>query len=301
MLLTYPRGSTTPTPDAASDCHYSDTGGLTYQCTMREGLKFSNGDKMTSQDVKFSVDRMKKINWATGPSSLISDVKSVNTPDDKTVVFQLKAADATFPAKLATPAAAILDSKVYDPAKPYAGFKLVGSGPYTLDSTTTDKQGNFQLGEFNKNSHYKGILKLNNSRVDLRMFADSDKMEDALKDGSIDVMSRTMSPDQINGLEASSDPDVKLTESPGGQARYLFLNTASPDLKSKAVRQAIAWVIDRQAITRDVYKRTADPLYSVVPQGISGHVNAFFSDYPAPSVSRAKRSSSRQGSPGRCR
>src|SRR6478672_6717707 len=49
MLLTYPRGSTTPTPDAASDCHYTDTGGLTYQCTMRDGLTFSNGDALTAQ------------------------------------------------------------------------------------------------------------------------------------------------------------------------------------------------------------------------------------------------------------
>jgi peptide/nickel transport system substrate-binding protein len=289
MLLTYPRGSTTPTPDAATDCHYNDTTGLTYTCTMRDGLKFSNGDPLTSADVKFSIDRMLKINWSTGPASLIAGVKSVNTPDEKTVVFQLKAADATFPAKLATPAAAILDSKVYDPAKPYTGFKLVGSGPYTLSSASKDGQGDFQQGTFDKNSKYQGILKLNNSKVQLKMFADSDKMESALKSGGIDVMSRTLSPDQINRLQSSSDPSIKLTESPGGEARYLFLNTASSDLKTLAVRQAIAEVVDRQAITRDVYKRTADPLYSVVPQGISGHTNSFFSDYPTPSVAAAKQ------------
>jgi peptide/nickel transport system substrate-binding protein len=288
MLLTYPRGSTTPTPDAADDCHYTDTGGLTYQCTMRDGLTFSNGDPLTAQDVKFSIDRMKKINWTTGPSSLISGVKSVTTPDDHTVVFQLKAPDATFPAKLATPAAAIVDSKVYDAAKPYPGFKLVGSGPYTLDSVDKDGQGTFTQGEFSQNSSYKGVLKLHNSKVELKMYADSEKMEDALRSGGLDVMSRTLAPRQIQELQASTDQSVKLTESPGGEARYLFLNTASGDLKTAAVRQAIAWVIDRQQITRDVYKRTADPLYSVVPQGISGHVNSFFTDYPAPSVTKAK-------------
>ncbi|WP_333767987.1 ABC transporter substrate-binding protein [Streptomyces sp. IBSBF 2435] len=283
MLLTYQRGSTTPSPDAAKDCHYTDVSVLTYQCTMREDQKFSNGDALTAQDVKFSIDRMQKINWAAGPASLISGVKSVDAPDGKTVVFHLKAPDATFPAKLATPAAAIVDSKVYAPDKPYTGFRLVGSGPYTMDSFVQAKQG-----EFSKNSHYGGTLKVNNSAIELKLFADSHKMEAALRAGTIDVMARTLSPDQIGTLLGSTDPNVKLTESPGGEARFLFLNTDSPALKDVVVRRAIAQVIDRQAITRDVYKRTADPLYSVIPQGITTHTNSFYNIYKDPSVPTAK-------------
>jgi peptide/nickel transport system substrate-binding protein len=289
MLLSYPRSSTTPAPDAASECHYADASTLTYQCTLRDNLKFSNGDKITSADVKFSIDRMQKINWATGPASLISGVKAVNTPDDRTVVFQLKAPDATFPAKLATPAAAIVDSKVYDPSKPYDGYKLIGSGPYVLKSYTATKTGTFEGGVFAKNPNYEGSLKLNNGKVELRMFEDSKKMESALKAGSIDVMSRQLAPDQIKELQASTDQNIKLTEAPGGEARYLFLNTASSDLKTTAVRQAMAMVIDRQAITKNVYQRTADPLYSVVPQGISGHINSFYNAYQNPDVDAARQ------------
>jgi peptide/nickel transport system substrate-binding protein len=293
-LLTYPRGSTTPTPDAAKECHYSDQTGLTYQCTMRDGLKFSNGHPLTAQDVKFSVDRLQKINFPVGPVSLMSGVKSVDAPDDKTVVFHLKAPDATFPAKLATPAAAIVDHQVYPATKPYDGWKLVGSGPYVLNSYTQGKGGTFS-----RNSHYEGILKINNSKVELRQFTDAAKMQAALKSGDIDVMSRTMSPGQISGLLGSSDQSIKLTEAPGGEARYLFLNTAAPDLKSKAVRRAIAEVIDRQAITRDVYQRTTEPLYSVVPQGITGHTNSFFNLYGTPDVARAKRTLSDAGITGK--
>lgn len=283
MLLTYQRGSTTPSPDAAKDCHYTDVSVLTYQCTMREDQKFSNGDPLTAQDVKFSIDRMQKINWPTGPASLISGVKSVDAPDDKTVVFHLKAPDATFPFKLATPAAAIVDSKVYAPDKPYNGFHLVGSGPYTMNSFVQAKQG-----EFSKNSNYAGTLKVNNSAIELKLFADPHKMESALRSGTIDVMARTLSPDQIGTLLSSTDPNVKLTESPGGEARYLFLNTEAPSLKKIAVRRAMAQLIDRQAITRDVYKRTADPLYSVIPQGITTHTNSFYNTYKDPSVPLAK-------------
>jgi peptide/nickel transport system substrate-binding protein len=283
MLLTYQRGSTIPSPDAATDCHYTDVSVLTYQCTMREDGKFSNGDPLTAQDVKFSIDRMKKINWPTGPASLISGVKSVDAPDDKTVVFHLKAPDATFPAKLATPAAAIVDSKIYSMDQPYSGFHLTGSGPYTLDSFVEAKQG-----VFSKNPHYTGTLKTNNSGIELKLFDDSHKMETALRAGSIDVMARTLGPDQIGTLLSSFDPNVKLTESPGGEARYLFLNTESPSLKDVAVRKAIAQIVDRQTITRDVYKRTADPLYSVIPQGITTHTNSFHNIYNDPSVPRAK-------------
>ncbi|WUH94420.1 ABC transporter substrate-binding protein [Streptomyces sp. NBC_00433] len=283
MLLTYQRGSTTPSPDAAKECHYTDASVVTYQCTMRGDQKFSNGDPMTAQDVKFSVDRMQKINWAAGPATLISGVKSVDAPDDKTVVFHLKAPDATFPAKLATPAAAIVDKKVYAADKPYTGFRLVGSGPYTLNSFVQAKQG-----DFSKNSHYTGSLKVNNSAIELKLFTDPHKMESALRAGSIDVMARTLSPDQIGTLLSSNDPDVKLTESPGGEARFLFLNTDSPELKNVAVRRAMAQIIDRQAITRDVYKRTADPLYSVIPQGITTHTNSFYNTYKDPSVPAAK-------------
>jgi peptide/nickel transport system substrate-binding protein len=289
MLLSYPRSSTTPAPDAASECHYTDAATLTYQCTLRDNLKFSNGDKITSADVKFSIDRMRKINWPTGPASLISGVKAVSTPDDRTVVFQLKAPDATFPAKLTTPAAAIMDSKVYDMSKPYDGFKLIGSGPYVLKSYTATKDGTFESGVFEKNPNYQGSLKLNNSKVELHMFADSQKMEAALKSRAIDVVSRQLAPEQIKELQASTDPNIKLTEAPGGETRYLFLNTSSPDLKTKAVRQAMAMVLDRQAITKNVYKRTADPLYSVLPRGIAGHMNTFYDTYHNSGVNTARQ------------
>jgi peptide/nickel transport system substrate-binding protein len=290
MLLTYPRGSTTPTPDAAKECHYTDTSGLTYQCTMRAGGQFSNGDSMTSQDVKFSIERMLKIKWGAGPESLISGVKSVDAPDPSTVVFHLKAPDSTFPAKLATPAAAIVDSHVYQMKKPYYGWKLVGSGPYVLNSFKQGKEA-----EFSKNPHYNGILKLNNSAVTLKMYADSQKMETALKNGTLDVMARQLLPSQIQELQNNPSPDVKLTESPGGEARYLILNTTATDLKTVAVRKAMAQIIDRQAITRDVFRRTAVPLYSVVPQGITSHVNSFFDVYGNPNLAAAKQTLAHAG------
>jgi hypothetical protein len=71
-----------------------------YRCELREGLAFS--DKLTSRDVAFSFRRTVKINDPQGPASLLSTIKTIETPDAKTVVFRLKAPDATFPMKIAS-------------------------------------------------------------------------------------------------------------------------------------------------------------------------------------------------------
>ncbi|MCL2730652.1 MAG: ABC transporter substrate-binding protein, partial [Actinomycetia bacterium] len=133
-------------------------------------------------------------------------------------------------------------------------------------------------------------LKINNSKIELRFFTSSASMMKALRAGSIDVMSRTMSPAQINDLADGADPEIKLTEAPGTEIRYLVFNTADPTVGKLAVRKAVADLVDRQTLTHDVYQRTTTPLYSLVPQGITGHTNAFFNAYgDQPNLAAARR------------
>lgn len=284
-LLRLPRSGTDPEPEAAKECHFTDSLGEQFRCTLRSGLTFSNGHQITSEDVKFSIDRMMRINDPNGPASLLTNIDKVETPNESTVVFHLKDPDSTFPFKLATPAADIVDSQSYAATAVHDGYGVVGSGPYTLASFTAGDSAVFV-----KNPRYKGSIKLNNSKIELRFFPTSAAMEKALKLGTIDVMNRTMTPDQINRLTVGSDPNIKLTEAPGTEIRYLVFNTADPTVKQTAVRQAAAYLVDRQAITRDVYQRTTEPLYSIVPQGITSHANPFFDLYgDQPNVDKARR------------
>jgi peptide/nickel transport system substrate-binding protein len=289
MLLGYPRSATTPQPDAAKSCGFSDTKSENYRCTLRDGLKFSNGHDLTSQDVKFSVDRLLKIKSDFGPASLLSNVDTVETPDDKQVVFHLKAPDATFPFKLATPAAAIVDSEAYDASKGHEGLDIVGSGPYKVDSWDKDK------AVFSANPNYKGLVQRNNEKIEVRFFPDSDQMKQALADGDIDVVTRTFTPAQINEIEQGKLEHVKVTDAASGAVRYMFFNIDDPSVKSEAVREAIARVIDRDALTRDVLGRTATPLFGAVPTGIVGHSNAFFNKYGEPSREKAAQTLSAAG------
>ena len=96
--------------------------------------------------------------------------------------------------------------------------------------------------------------------------------------GDIDVATRSLSATDIESL--SEDKNVTVHTGPGGEIRYIVFNfdtmpfgakTADADAaKSLAVRQAIADLIDREAIANQVYKGTYLPLYSYVPAGLTG-------------------------------
>ena len=82
--------------------------------TLPEGLKWANGNDLTSSDVKFSFDRNLAIADPNGPSSLLYNLDSVEAPDDTTVVFHLKAEnDQVFPQILTSFPGAIVDDEVF--------------------------------------------------------------------------------------------------------------------------------------------------------------------------------------------
>ncbi|RLL65924.1 ABC transporter substrate-binding protein [Streptomyces sp. Z26] len=290
-LVRPPRSGTEPELDAARKCEFTDQVGEQYRCTLREGLKFSNGNELTTEDVAFSVRRMLAIGGELGPANLLSNLDRVETPSDTEIVFHLKVPDATFPYKLATPAGAIVDSESY-PEKGYKkGFDVVGSGPYEIES--------FESGASEavlaRNPNYGGTLDIKNEKIELRFYKSSEAMEKALTSGKIDVMNRTISPEQVDRLKQDQSDDVELVETPGQEIRYLVFNTDSDEVGKQAVRRAMAEVIDRKSLARDVYRRTTEPLYSMVPTGLPGHRNSFFNEYGDPKTDTARRTLQQAG------
>ncbi|MGW5652419.1 ABC transporter substrate-binding protein [Streptomyces humi] len=285
-LMSQPKGEGDPVPDAAESCSFTDSGSERYACKLREGLKFSDGNDLTAADVKWSIERALRIKAVGGPYGLLTNIDTIETQGDREVIFHLKAADATFPYKLSTPVAGIVNPKDYEKDKLRDGFAVDGSGPYTFKA---DVEGDELVSAtFTKNPNYKGSVKVNNEQVVLRSFKDADAMGEAIDKGDIDVMTRTMSPAQINKLNTGSDANVDLVEMAGLEIRYLGFNTDAPTVKSKAVREAMAQLIDRAALVSKVYGSQAEPLYSLVPASITGHSNSFFNKYGDPSVSKAK-------------
>ncbi|MFJ3924237.1 ABC transporter substrate-binding protein [Streptomyces sp. NPDC090022] len=284
-LLSFPKGGTAPEPDAAQSCVFDGSDSKVFKCTLREGLKFSNGNSLTSKDVKYSFERTLKIKDPNGPAVLLGSIAGIDTPDDKTVVFRLKTSDATFPSKIASGAGAIVDHREYPADKLRTDNKAVGSGVYKLDSFT-NKAANFSV-----NDSYTGKAKAKNTGVTLKFFdGDQTSLKNTLESGDVDFAFRGLNAKDIAGLASKSGSQkVEVVQGTGAEVQYLVFNTNDPVTGKLPVRKAISYLVDREALVKDVYEGTATPLYSIIPAGIPAHNTAFFDRYGgAPQPEKAK-------------
>ncbi|MFI0984096.1 ABC transporter substrate-binding protein [Streptomyces exfoliatus] len=280
-LLTFKEGSTTPVPDAAESCKFTGAKLSTYECKLRDDLAFSNGRKVTAEDVKYSFERMLRIKTDVGPKALFPTLKSV-TASGRTVTFHLSGRDATFPLKVATGAGSIVDRDQYPADKLRTGSAVDGSGPYVLKEY---KEGESALLE--PNTKYRGAVTKAGRPVLVKYFGQSADLANAWKTGAVQVTHRQLPPEFVSTLNTDG---IRVTEAESAEIRNLNLNVrpGSP-MADKAVRQAVAAVLDRPAITTGPFKGTVEPLYSLIPQGFIGHSTAFYDVNPEPSAKKAKQ------------
>ncbi|MEJ3403186.1 ABC transporter substrate-binding protein [Rathayibacter sp. YIM 133350] len=277
FLLNTPYGSPDVKPDIAEKAEF--TSPTEYTVTLKKGLKFANGHALTSSDVKFTFDRQLKIADENGPSSLLYNLDSTEAKDDTTVVFHLKSEnDQVFPQILSSPAGPIVDEDVFSPDKLTSDDDIVKgeafAGQYTIKSYDFNN-----LIQYKANPDYKGILgKPKTGTINVKYYTDSSNLKLDAQEGTVDVAFRSLSATDIESLRKSDK--VKVVDGPGGELRYIVFNfdtmpfgakTAEADpAKSLAVRQAMADLVDRKEIADQVYKGTYTPVYSYVPEGLTG-------------------------------
>jgi peptide/nickel transport system substrate-binding protein len=284
-LVSFPTGSTTPQADAA-DCKFTDTSSRVFECTLREGLTFSNGHKLDAKAVQHSIERIRTIDHEGGPNGMLGSLQAIETVGERRVVFRLNRPDATFPFVLATPAMSLVDPAEYPADKLRTDGKITGSGPYVLDSYEERKSA-----VLTKNPAYKGFAEHKNGAVTIRYFDESEAMVAALKKKEIDATYRGLTAAEVVELQDGNNPDnesLQIIESTGADIRYLVFNATDPTVAKPAVRKAIAQVVDREALVSTVYQGTAEPLYSMVPKGIAAHTTKFYDRFGSPSVPKAK-------------
>ncbi|MFJ5779674.1 ABC transporter substrate-binding protein [Streptomyces sp. NPDC093094] len=290
-LLSFPKGSSVPEPEAAEKCDFSDNKATIYKCTLKDGLKFSNGDSLTSEDVKFSFDRLLKIDDGAGPAIMFPMLEKVETPDEQTVVFRLKVPDATFPSKIASGAGSIVNHREYDADGLREDGEASGSGPYKLESFGEDE------AVFSVNGNYKGTADVQNGGVTLKFFhGDQAALKKAVQDGDVDLAYRGLSAGDIADIEAASDgTGVDVVEGNSAEVQHLVFNMDDPVAGKLPVRKAIAHLLDRDALINNIYEGTATPLYSIIPAGIDGHNTAFFDTYGARPSQQLAEAALREG------
>lgn len=300
FLMNTPYGSPDVKPDIATSASFTSPN--EYTVKLKKGLKFANGHALTSSDVKFTFERQLKINDPNGPASLLANLDSVTAPDDTTVVFKLKVGnDQTFPQVLSSPAGPIVDEQVFSADKVTPDADIVKghafAGQYDISSYDFNN-----LIAYKANPNYDGLLgKPATEKVNVKYYADSSNLKLDIQKSSIDVAFRSLSATDIDSL--GNDKNVKVIKGPGGEIRYVVFNfntqpygATTPEAdtaKALAVRQAAADLVDRSAIAKQVYKDTYTPLYSFVPEGLTGATTVLKDLYGdgngGPSLDKAKQ------------
>jgi peptide/nickel transport system substrate-binding protein len=280
LLMDSPVGTSDVEPSLAKTAEFTTPNDFTV--TIDSGLKFANGDDLTSSDIKFSFDRQTAIADENGPSYLLGNIDSVDATDDTTVVFHLKNGnDQTFAQVLSTAAGAIVDEEVFSADAVTTDDDIVAgnafSGQYVIKSYDFNN-----LVTFAGNDNYTGVLKpAATTDVTLKYYTDASNLKLDVQEGNIDVAWRTLDATDIGDLRDQTDK-VTVTDGPGGEMRYIVFNfntmpygAKTPDAdaaKALAVRVAAADLIDRQEISDQVYKGTHTPLYGFVVDGLTGAI-----------------------------
>jgi peptide/nickel transport system substrate-binding protein len=217
---------------------------LTWKFYLRKGVVFHNGDKLTSKDVKATLQRITDKATASPNAKEFGGISAIETPDDYTVVLKLEKPHSPLLASLASGWGAILPKGLIDSGHDFAA-KPVGTGPFKLKEWVRDSRIVLV-----KNSTYwmQGLPKLD--QVIMHIIPERAIQVQGLISGQIDV-SYIINQDDIPMLQAS--PDVKLEKPLTALIMVMSMNCSHPVLKDIRVRQAINHAIDKQKVLNVAY------------------------------------------------
>ena len=211
----------------ASEYAVSDTGD-TFTFTLRDGIKFHNGNPVTVQDVVYSLTRAAGLETGTPLIDGFDAVESVTAEDDKTVTVKLKEPNIEFLALLT--AAIIPDGN--DPTT-----EAIGTGPFKFVSRSP--QENIILEKFDG---YWGTPAYVDT-VTYKIIDNAETLVMSLKSGAVDLVAHLTSA-QVNELGEG----FTIKEGTMNLVQAVYLNNAVEPLNNIKVRQALSYAIDRQMI-----------------------------------------------------
>jgi peptide/nickel transport system substrate-binding protein len=261
MLLKFDSETLSPAPSLATGCEPNDDSTV-WTCTLRDGLKWSDGSPLTSRDVAFSY-RFIVDNKIPQYRAYFKFNPTFETPDDHTLVWTSE--QPTFAPEMPPWAPIVpekvwkgLDGKSLREIKAQPNTPSIASGPFIL---TDWNQG--QGWTMEKNPYYWGQEPVVD-RLEFRVYSNQEAMIQALRNGEVDFVDgvRPSLVDSLTGLDnvaiqrVVSDWWLNLAFNFGGQGPDA---NPLPALQNLEVRKAIEMAIDKQAIADVVYRGTATP------------------------------------------
>jgi peptide/nickel transport system substrate-binding protein len=269
-LVSYKGATTEVQPELATSWTMS-ADAKTYTFKLRKGVKFHDGAPFNADAVKFTYDRLLKIN--KGPAWMFEGIASIEVVDANTVKFNLKKADTSFLYKLANMSGtgivspkAVKEHEVNgDMAQGWLNDHMVGTGPYKLDSWVRG-----QKLDMSRNTGWWKGWKGNNhlDAVLVKIVTEPSTQRMLLETGEIDE-AESISWDDMNIL--AKQPGIKLVANESFGIQTLFLNVRHKGLDNKKVRQAIAIALDYDQIVKYIYNGRAAQAQGPLPKGLWGH------------------------------
>ncbi len=253
-----------PLPDLAPLPHISDDG-RTYTFRIHPDLRWHDGAPIRSLDVAFTIDQILAPDFR-GDSRLVaawSDVE-VRTPDLRTVILRLPAADASFLVRFATLPIlpkhllqGLSGDALYD-----APFNInpVGAGPYRVDSITSNQA---TLGAYPR--YHLGRPAID--RIVVRFLSDFATARLALEEGEIDgfFLRQSLNEARIASLD-DLDGFVQ-TDLQRSVSLVLYLNNSQSTFRDARVRTAVSLALDREALVETALLGLGAPSTSTITPG----------------------------------
>lgn len=211
---------------------------VTYIIKLKDNKKFSNGEKFTSEDVKFTIDRLKDSD--TIYSSNVQYVSNVEIVDDTTVRIILSQEVPFFEYNLTFP---ILSNKYYSDKQFDANIVPVGTGMYKV----SEVQNSSLI--LTKNEYYPEMNNLKLDKITISIFSIVGELYNSFKIGNIDLISTQNS----NLKEYIGTIGYLSKEMKGREHDFIAFNTQNQLLSQVSVRKAIGYSIDKSNIVSSVY------------------------------------------------
>ncbi|MFI7048900.1 ABC transporter substrate-binding protein [Streptosporangium sandarakinum] len=233
----------------------------TYVFTLDPAAAFSNGRKVTADDVVGSLERLRKGGGVW--SGQLGPVSGIAATDASTVTIRLAKPYAPFLAALANTPAAVLPMKEVNAGTIDLKKQMVGSGPYVVTQHRQDKSWTFELNRSYRHADRVKLTKLNIEIVP----QDSTRMA-SLREGSAQIANFNNA-DSIDLLADS--PKTKVFAQKQSDYFYLLVNSQRPGspLADEKVRFAINAAIDRQTLVDIALGGESSPT-AVTPGNLPG-------------------------------
>ncbi|HEY9291614.1 MAG TPA: ABC transporter substrate-binding protein [Microlunatus sp.] len=197
-----------------ADSWKAEDGGKKWVFTLQDGLKWSDGQPITSKDVQYTYQQMMtNPTLGTANGNLVSNFQSVDAPDDKTVVINLKTPQAPNPGSEIPVVPEHIWSKVKDPTKFANDHDVVGSGAYTLQSYSANQSITLKANP----NFWRGKPKIDG--IQYVYYTNSDAQVQALRSGDVDLVTGLTS-EQYKALQGSKG----ITTHAGIGRRYLSIS-----------------------------------------------------------------------------